>query len=92
MHVAESPEMAERLEWCVENDLKFFNQGIRGIKVGGKFYEEDEMKEVGVLTLLDNNGNPGGEINLAQMPAINIGMIFAFNDEIDVTAFKLRWT
>ena len=91
MHVAESMEIADRIEWCVENDLDFFNQGVRGIKVGDVFYEEVEMKEVGVLTLLDSNGNPGGEIDLSQMPPINIGMIFAFKDEIDVTAFKLRW-
>lgn len=90
MHVAESTEIAERIEWCVENDLKFFNQGIRGIKVGGVFYEEIEMKEIGLLVLSNNNGG-SGEIDLAQMPPINIGMIFAFNDEIDVTAFKLRW-
>ena len=90
MHVAESMEIAERIEWCVENELKFFNQGIRGIKVGNVFYEETEMKEIGLLTLSDDNGG-SGEIDLLTMPPINIGMIFAFNNEIDVTAFKLRW-
>lgn len=90
MHVAESMEIAERIAWCIENELKFFNQGIRGIKIGGIFYEEEEMKEIGLLVLHSDNGG-SGEIDLAQMPPINIGMIFAFHNEIDVTAFKLRW-
>lgn len=91
MFPAESVEIAERIEWCKENEMDFIPVNIRGIKVGEIFYEEDEMKDIGILELQDDAGVTKGEIDLSTMPPINIGMGFAFKSEEDVTAFKLRW-
>jgi len=91
MFPAEHIETANRLEWCQENNMEFFNVSIRGTKVGDVFYDEQEMQEIGVLELLDADGVKKGEINLETLPPINIGMGFVFHDETDAAAFKLQW-
>jgi len=86
MHVAESIEIAERIEWCKENDIEFFPVNISGCFIAGKHYTKEEMQETGVLYL-----GEGAEIDLSTLPPINIGMGFVFHDEIDACAFKLQW-
>jgi len=90
MFPAESMEVTERIDWCKENEIEWFPTNIRGIKVADVYYEEEEMQEIGVLTLHGKNGDKG-EIDLSTMPPINIGMGFVFHNEIDAVAFKLRW-
>lgn len=91
MFPAENIEITNRIIWCNENSIKFFNVGIRGIKIGDVFYDEEQMKEIGTHELYDDNGTKKGEIDLITMPPINIGMGFVFHNEIDALAFKLRW-
>ena len=87
MHPAESIEISERIKWCKENDLDFFNVSIMGIFFDGVYYTSDEMQEIGTLNI-----SSGIAIDLANMTPKNIGMAFVFKDKADVTAFKLRWT
>ncbi len=86
MHPAESIEIFERIEWCKENDLDFFNASIMGILIADVYYTADEMQKLKTLSLA-----PGIEIDLSNMTPKNIGMAFLFKNEADVTAFKLRW-
>lgn len=90
MFPAESYEIQERIEWCKENEITFFNVNIRGCTFAGKHYTEEEMKEIGTITLDDGKKNIA-EINLRTLPPKNIGMGFVFHDEMDAIAFKLRW-
>lgn len=86
MHIAESIEIAERIEWCKENKIEFFPVSILGCFVAGNHYTAEEMQEIGVLTL-----GEGAEIDLSTLPPINIGMGFVFYNEVDACAFKLKW-
>ena len=86
MHIAESIEIAERIEWCKENSIEFFPVSILGCYTAGKYYTKEEMQEVGELEI-----GEGAFINLATLPPINIGMGFVFYNEIDACAFKLQW-
>ena len=86
MHVAESTEITERIEWCKENDIEFVPVNIGGCYIGGKYYTEEEMQEVGEIEI-----GKGAFINIATFPPINIGMGFVFYNEIDAFAFKLQW-
>lgn len=91
MYPVESIEVAERIDWCTENEITWFPKTIRGTMIAGVHYDEEEMKEIGILSLQDDNGITKGEIDLATLPPKNIGIIFVFHNEIDVVAFKLRW-
>ena len=91
MYPVESIEVTERIDWCRESEIEWFPKTIRGTKVGDVHYEEEEMKEIGILSLKGDNGDTLGEIDLSTLPPINIGMIFVFHNEIDAVAFKLRW-
>ena len=86
MHPAESIEVSDRIEWCKENDVFFFTQSIMGYHVAGEYYTEEEMKSTGIIKI------PMGEIDLSAMVPMNIGTVFAFKTEEDVTGFKLTWT
>lgn len=90
MHPVESLEVSERIEWCKENGIEFFNRTILGCHVGGRFYIAEEMQETGVLQIGSKIGE--AEIDLSTLPAINIGMVFVFKLEEDALAFKLAWT
>ena len=89
MHPAEAIEIADRIEWCVENEIKFFNSSIMGCRIAGKFYTAEEMLKIGVLRLSNAIGE--AEIDLSTLPPKNIGMAFVFHAEEDAVAFKLRW-
>jgi hypothetical protein len=90
MFVAESIETAERIEWCNEYNINFFNTAIMGTVIGGKPYTSDEMKEIGIMEFSEN-GITKAEIDLSTLPPKNIGMGFVFHTEQDAVAFKLRW-
>ena len=87
MFPAESIEIQNRIEWCKENNIPFFNVSINGCFINGTHYTDTEMKKIGTLVLGDNVA----EIDLQNLPPKNIGMGFVFNDELDAIAFKLRW-
>lgn len=91
MFPAESIEIADRIEWCKDNEVKFSNVSIMGCFLNGRHYTSEEMQETGVLTYSDTDGNEVAEINLSTLPPINIGIGFVFFNETDAIAFKLRW-
>ncbi len=90
MHPAESLEISERIEWCKENSIEFFNRTILGCYIAGRFYTSEEMRETGVLQIGAKIGE--AEIDLSTLPPINIGMAFVFHSKEDAVAFKLAWT
>ena len=89
LYPVESTEMADRIDWCKENKMDFFNQSIMGCMFANKYYTEEEMREIGTLTL-NEQGNVA-EIDLDRLPPKCIGCAFVFKNEMDAIAFKLRW-
>lgn len=85
MYTAATKEVSDRIEWCKENNIDFFIKSLFGCYIAGKYYTEEEMKEVGTLFL------GGVEIDLHKKSPTNTGTVFIFYSEEDVTGFKLTW-
>jgi hypothetical protein len=83
-------EVMEMVNWCVDNDVEFFTQSVKGMKILDRVFKKDDILEAeGVLDFED--GNKVTLENVEEYRFKVVGTVFLFNTEKDVTAFKLRW-
>lgn len=83
-------EVMEMVNWCVENDVKFLTQSVKGMKILDRVFKKDDIIDSeGVLDFDD--GNKVTLENVEEFRFKVVGTIFLFETEVDVTAFKLRW-
>lgn len=85
-HPAASKEVAERIQWCRDNNIHFITRILKGVEIGmlgtRNRYTEEQM--TGVVEI------NGAKFDLSKMHPREIGIGFFFSKE-DAVAFKLVW-